>query len=159
MIKAVVCDIDNTLTDNISWLKITESLGVSVQEHEEIFGKFLRNSISYNEAKQSLISLWNSSGKANKEYFYSLFKEWPLRPDALALAEYIRSGNYLFVLITGSVDMFAEAVAKKLHATAWYANTALEWNDNGVLTLTMRKIKQWLNFISFRILLNQISCH
>ena len=38
-IKVVVFDIDGTLTDEISWLKMTESLGADPQKHQQIYEK------------------------------------------------------------------------------------------------------------------------
>lgn len=60
-LKAVIFDIDNTLTNDISWLRVTEILGASVSEHEAIFAKFLVNELPYKEAKRQLVRLWQAT--------------------------------------------------------------------------------------------------
>ena len=67
MIKAVVFDIDNTLTNDVSWLKATELLGASVEKHVDIFDKFSKNKLSYKVSKQQLIQLWEDTGNNNKQ--------------------------------------------------------------------------------------------
>jgi HAD superfamily phosphoserine phosphatase-like hydrolase len=133
MFKALVCDIDNTLADGVSWYKITESLGASVQEHQAIFESYLAGDITYVESKDQLISLWQSGGKATRKQFAMLFENWQLRGGALELFEYARQRGWNTALITGSVDLFAETIACKLAVSHWYANTRLIWDQNGNL--------------------------
>lgn len=133
MIKAVICDIDNTLTDTTSWLEITERLGLPSQRLSDIFGEFLRGKLAHEDATRQVIELWRSSGKANKPYFETMFSNWQLRNDAETFMDYVQTKGWQSVLITGSVDLFAEAIAKKLGADHWYANTTLIWDDQGEL--------------------------
>lgn len=129
MVKAVVFDIDGTLTYEVSWLKITELLGASVSEHEQIFDLFLKDKLTYEEAKRQLIDLWQSTNNANRPYLSALFDEWVLQDDAQELVDYLHSNNYITVLITGSVDLFAQKIAEKLSIKNYYANTQLIWDN------------------------------
>lgn len=134
MIKAVAFDIDNTLTDDVSWLRITELLGASVATHEDIFDRFSRRELSYPEAKRLLIELWQQTGKARKSHWEALFASWPLKDGAVELITQLHEEGYPTALITGSVDLFAHTIARRLHVPHWYANTTLVWDADGQLT-------------------------
>lgn len=47
MIKAVIFDIDGTLTERDSWTRLTDDLGGSADEHLYIFKDFLGGRTSY----------------------------------------------------------------------------------------------------------------
>jgi len=133
MIKAIILDIDNTLTNDVSWLKATELLGASVEEHIAIFDKFSKNELPYETAKKQLIQLWQDTGNNTKEFWEDMFSKWPLKDDAQGLVEYIAQQGHKTALITGSFDIFAQAIAKKLGISSWYANTEMVWDADGTL--------------------------
>ena len=132
-IKAIIFDIDGTLHADISWLKLTEGLGASVEKHMEIFDNYLENKISYKIAKVSLIKLWQKTGNANKKYMADMFASWNLKPDAHATIDYLKN-KYKVILISGSVDLYVQVVANKLGVKDWRANTTLDWDVKGNLT-------------------------
>ena len=134
MIKAVIFDIDNTLTDDVSWLRITELLGASVAVHEDIFSRFSRHELPYTEAKRQLVELWQQTGHARKARWEALFADWPLKDGAAELINHLHETGYSTALITGSFDLFAEAIAHKLQIPHWYANASLVWDADGQLT-------------------------
>jgi HAD superfamily phosphoserine phosphatase-like hydrolase len=133
MFKAVIFDIDNTLTENVSWLKITELIGASVASHEDIFRRFSDGVLPYEQAKRQLIDLWRATGKAQKSHWEALFQNWSLVEDARLVVDYLQKKDYETVLITGSIDLFAEGIARELHVDRWYANTATQWDASGEL--------------------------
>lgn len=133
MFKALVCDIDDTLADGVSWYKITEALGASTQEHQTIFESYLAGSITYQESKERLLGLWSARGRATKDNLSALFEDWQLREGAYELFAYARQRGWSTALITGSVDLFAEITARKLSVSNWYANTRLVWSQDGQL--------------------------
>lgn len=154
MIKAIILDIDGTLTNNISWLKITELLGASVQEHERIFSQLTSSQLTYAESKQQLVNLWTSTGNANKDFLTEVFNNWSLKDGAHDLIRYFNEANIPTVLITGSVDLFAERIASILGVGYFYANTDLVWDNDGNLidfnyerNQASKKVKQFNEFI------------
>lgn len=132
-IKVVVFDIDGTLTSEVSWLKLTESLGADTTLHKQIFDDFKNKKMSYLEAKSQLVSLWLSTKKSNKQTLTNIFNSWNLKSDAEKLVEYLKT-KYTIILISGSVDLYVETVAKKLNIENWYANTTLVWNKNNEIS-------------------------
>jgi len=132
-IKAVAFDIDGTLSPGISWTKLTFILGSSVENHAQIHKDFKEGKLEYEESKKALLGLWRSQGPITKEKLIDIFNNWEIKPDAKELFDYLHSKNYRTCLITGSFDLFAEIIAKRLGAEAWYANTTLYWDENNNL--------------------------
>ena len=132
IIKAIIFDIDGTLSSEVSWLKLTEGLGASVQKHMEIFEKYLNREISYKDAKGDLIRLWQTTGNANKDYMSEMFSSWKLKDDAHEIISYL-CNHYKIVLISGSIDLYVKSVANKLGIEDWYANTKTDWDKNSEL--------------------------
>lgn len=131
-IKAIIFDIDGTLSSEVSWLKISKGLGASVEKHSRIFDKYLKKEITYKKAKTDLIKLWQETGNANKIYMIKMFNSWKLKEDAHEVISFFRE-NYRIVLISGSVDLYVESVADKLGVNDWYANTKIDWDEKGNL--------------------------
>ena len=129
-IKAVVLDVDNTLAPDNSWLKITRELGASEVAHEQIFAEYVAGKISYNKAKNELLTIWRMTGNHNSSYMQKMFDCWELYPEAYTLVDYLKT-RYQVCLISGSVDMWVSTVARKLNVSDWFANTRLIWDPSG----------------------------
>lgn len=133
-IKAVIFDIDGTLSSGISWMKITRELRESVPDHLKIYEDFKNNRLTLTEGKNAILTLWRGKdGTLHKEQLLKLFQSWKLKEDAGDLFLYLKRKGYLTCLITGSVDLFAEIVAQKLKADFWYANSILIWDEKNTL--------------------------
>jgi HAD superfamily phosphoserine phosphatase-like hydrolase len=133
MIKAVIFDLDGTLAPGISWLDLTRDLGGSVTTHSRIFKDFQNRVISYEESKRRLLGLWQGTGTANRDFIAALFKQWPLHPAAPVVLRKVQRLGLRRVIMTGSVDLYAEVVAQRLHVSDWFANTRLVFDDQGLL--------------------------
>lgn len=118
-IKAVVFDIDGTLSPDISWTKLTLQLGHSVPHHVEIYKKFKSGKLEYNEAKKAMLSLWTASGPLDKSRLEEMFRSWVLKDDAVPIFQYLKSKNYITCLITGSMDLFAQVIAQRVGVDFW----------------------------------------
>lgn len=153
-IKSIVFDIDGTLSPEISWLSLTRDLGGSVDLHIGIYQDYKDGKTTYEQSKQELIALWQSTGNANKPFFQSLFEQWQLAEGVEDIVANTQE-HLLVCLITGSMDLYAETIARKLGVSEWYANTTLHWDEEGNLadmdyTLDQSKMKleQFLGFCS-----------
>jgi len=131
-IETIILDVDGTLSEDISWLKLTQGLGAFPDEHAEIFEQFKKGILTYPEAKRKLISLWQVTGNANKKYMEEMFRSWGLKEDAEETVAYLKE-TYRLCLISGAVDLYVGVVADKLGVADWYANTELVWDENGNL--------------------------
>ncbi|OGK26087.1 hypothetical protein A2954_04025 [Candidatus Roizmanbacteria bacterium RIFCSPLOWO2_01_FULL_37_12] len=131
-ISSIFLDVDGTLSDDISWLKITESLGASKEKHISLFEKLKRGQINYEDAKIKLINLWQKTGNANQKFMEKTYRSWNLRQDANEIIDYLKK-NYLVCLISGATDLYVQTVAEKLGVPDWFANTELIFDSKGNL--------------------------
>ena len=133
-IKAIVFDIDGTLSSDISWSKITNELGASVPNLERFYEDLKKGRLTLEDGQGAMVTLWRGKeGNLTKEKLLGIFDRWTLKEDAVNLFSYLKEKGYLTCLITGSVDLFAEVIAKKVEADFWYANSKLVWDKDGNL--------------------------
>lgn len=134
MIKAVIFDVDGTLNTQNSWTALTKDLGGSAGEHLRVFKDFLEEKATYENSKEKLLKVWQATGNANKQSFQGIFERWPLREEALGVIDFLKNKELIVCIITGSMDLYAEVVAKRLGIPFYYANTELIWDKEGNLT-------------------------
>jgi len=131
-IDTIILDVDGTLSEDISWFKLTQGLGVSVEKHTETFNQMKQGQLTYLEAKKQLIELWQSSGNAKKNYMKRMFESWKLKDGARDIVTYLKK-HYRVCIISGAVDLYVQTIAEKLTVSDWYANTQLVWDNDGNL--------------------------
>jgi len=153
-VDTIILDVDGTLSEEVSWLKLTHGLGANSEKHSDIFEKFKKGQLSYPEAKKKLIKLWQDTKHANKDYMIKMFHSWKLKEDVAETIDYLRR-NYRVCLISGAVDLYVQTVAEKLKVKDWYANTQLIWNIGNELVdfdyhadQAQKKLEQFEDFVT-----------
>ena len=130
----LVCfDIDGTLVDGISWLLLTEGLGCPSQKHIDIFNRSKKGEISFFEGERMLTKMYQESGNATQKFIKELFSKVEPKPEAKEIISYLKKKKYKIYLISGAIDIYAEGVAKKLEVDGFYANSSLEFGEDGIL--------------------------
>jgi HAD superfamily phosphoserine phosphatase-like hydrolase len=134
--KKLIClDVDGTLTNiKSSWLVVTETLGCSVDEVLSYYGGAMAGKIPFAEGEERVAEIFRSSGKATKEFIGKIFEKEPLKPEAVELVEYLKRDGYDIWLVSGSVDIHVQAVAKQIGAVGFYAHASLEFDQQGILS-------------------------
>jgi HAD superfamily phosphoserine phosphatase-like hydrolase len=153
-IKAIIFDVDGTLTHEVSWMHITLGLGADPEKHKQIFDSMVAGELSYPEAKRQLLSMWTETGNANQRSMKQMFESWDFREDALEIIQYLKT-KYHICLISGAVNLYIETIANKLEIKDWYANTSLLWDKDSILVdmdyhidQAKKKLEQFNVFIS-----------
>lgn len=153
--KAVVFDIDGTLSPVLSWLDFTKALGASVDRHQQIFHDYREEHITYEQSREQLIGLWQSTGRAEHSIMQKIFDAWPLDPVAPELIKSLRERHIQICLITGSFDTYAATVGRRLGVKHWYANTEFIFDEAGQLMSynyvrdqAAEKLKQFQKFLA-----------
>lgn len=150
--KAIIFDVDGTLTDSISWLSLTSLLGADKKVHSKIYEDYRNEKLSLTHAKKELITLWSNTGKAYRENIEKIFDNIPLKNDVIDVVEYLKP-KYRLCLISGSMDLYIESVARKLNIQDFYANTQLVFDSESKLTdfiyspdQAIKKVEHYINF-------------
>jgi phosphoserine phosphatase len=131
MIKAVIFDIDDTLTTENSWAQIVIGMGGTWAEDLAIYHDHKEGLLTDQEADAKILVLWKRYGLATKENFIKIFDSIPIKKDAVDLIQYLKEKNITVCLITGSMDMYAEKIAQKVKADSFYFNARLDWDEQG----------------------------
>lgn len=71
--KAVIFDMDGTLTEHNAWLSFTKALGASVEEHTKIYNDLLSGTVGLAESKQKLVALWQKTGNTTREQINRIY--------------------------------------------------------------------------------------
>ncbi len=132
-IKAVIFDIDGTLSQKNSWWELAEGFGATKEESIGIYEDNLSGKLTQPEAGARVLEMWTRKGPVSKEKFTKILSAIPLRDESLEVAGYLKSKGMLICPITGSNEIYAELVAKKIGADDFYANAKLFWDDKGNL--------------------------
>lgn len=132
-IKAVILDVDGVLFDGNSWLVLTEELGCSVEEHAELYKQGKAGNLDWHQAERKLVAMYQTGGKATRDFITNLCAYHALRPEAQNIVEYLKSKEYILCLISGSFDIHVAATAKQLGLKYWYANARLVFDETGYL--------------------------
>lgn len=129
--KAIITDVDQTLTERTTWYELTEKLGGSARKHAEIFAQFLKNHISYDQMKKELFAMWTQNGPVHKDRLMDIFLTVPLRGEAFALFNELQARGFELCLISSSIELFIETVAKRFSIQRWYGNSKLIFDEQG----------------------------
>lgn len=132
-IKAVVFDVDGTLTKKNSWQTIALAMGATWEEDLEIYHAEKAGKLTSDEACRRIITLWKRKDLATKENFRRIFREMEFRSDAVEIIQHLKKKGLKICLITGSMDMYAEVIAERLGVDQYYSNAKLYWNTDDTI--------------------------
>jgi len=132
-IKLVCFDLDGTLVDGTSWLILSEGLGWSSEGASDVFKQARKGEISFIEAERIFTTTYQKSGKANKPFIEEIFNSVEIKKEAKDLISYLKEKGYTIYLISGAINMYVESVARKLGVDGFYANSTLEFDNQGAL--------------------------
>jgi HAD superfamily PSPase-like hydrolase len=132
-IKLVCFDVDGTLVEGTSWWILTKNLGCSVEDTINTFGQATKGEISFAEAERIFTKRYQNSGNANKTFIEKLFQKIEIKNKTKDIISYLKEKGYIIYLISGAIDMYVGAIAKKIGVDGFYANSSLEFDEKGVL--------------------------
>ena len=132
-IKLICFDVDETLVDGTSWLMLTEGLSCSSREHLDIFRRCQKGEITFTEGERLSTKMYQNSDNANKDFISNLFDSVKIKSETIDLISYLKEKGYKVYLISGAIDIYVESIAKKLGVNGFYANSTLEFDNEGIL--------------------------
>lgn len=132
-IKLICFDLDQTLTKESSWQKLNLTLGISAEEDKKLYRECISGLITYEEWNNKLLERYLEHKDANKEVITNIFSKYLLIDGAREAIEYLKAKGYILVLISGSVDILIEMVAKDLGIPFYKANNAFVFDEKNRL--------------------------
>lgn len=131
--KAVVFDLDGTLSPKNAWYELTSFLETDPALHLDIFQSYMDGVLKLEEAKQQLLSLWLKSKNAHKEPIQSFFAKLPLRENSKEIIDHLDKAGIETCLISSNVDVCVEEVAHRLGIKNWFSESKLIFDETGKL--------------------------
>ncbi len=130
--KVIFCDIDKTLTSEDIWYLLTTSLNGDLEIHFQLYTKYVRKQISFEEMKKGLFDMWKKGygGPIPRKVLEDIFFKVELRGEAFAFFSDLNSKGYEVCLISSYMDVFVKQVAERLQIKHWYANSLFQFDEN-----------------------------
>jgi phosphoserine phosphatase len=132
--KLVVFDLDNTLITSNIWEHFNTSLGVTKEQDRELYSAFAKEEINYQQWLSGLKELYRlDTNKHTKAQVLEYLTEYDLQPDALTALQSITNTGYNTLLLAGSFQMTADAVAFELGINKAIAATTCIFDEAEML--------------------------
>ncbi|MES2213872.1 MAG: HAD family phosphatase [Patescibacteria group bacterium] len=132
-IKLICFDLDKTLITHNSWYELNLALGVTHEEDQQLFNDYKDGKISYEEWQQKLLKLLQRSDKANLEEITNVLSKYTFNEGARDAVNYAKSKGKEVALISGSINILVDLVAKDLGIELAEAANILVFNEENRL--------------------------
>jgi phosphoserine phosphatase len=131
--KLIFIDLDGTLSPTSTWYELNIRLGITPEEDAELFDKYVKGNLSYAEWNRELVRLYKSKTPVSKEEILSFTDSIELRPDAVSTVQALREKGYRVVILSGSVDLIVQVIARKVTADDWRSASKFVFDENNLL--------------------------
>lgn len=133
--KLVVFDMDGTLITGNTWGVFNSRLGVTREQDVSLYSAFSKDEITYTEWLAALKKLYNLPiNKHNKAQVLQYLTEYELKVDAQETLKTIIASGHNTLLLSGSFQMTADAVAFELGISDAIATTTCLFDITGNLS-------------------------
>jgi len=113
-IKLICFDLDQTLINHSSWKELGFALGISYEEDKRLYEEYKSGLVTYDEWNKKILNLYLKHKDANKEEITKIFSRYSYNKGAREAIKYLKNKGYVLVLISGSIDILVDMVAKDL---------------------------------------------
>lgn len=132
-IKLICFDLDETLITHSSWKELGRGLGVSDEEDKRLFNEHESGEITYEEWNNKVIELYMKHADANREGITKILSKYSYAKDVRETVEYLKNKGYELILISGSIDILVDIVARDLGIKYYKAHNTFVFDDRGRL--------------------------
>ncbi len=133
MQKTIFFDLDGTLTPKSTWYELNMRLGLTPEEDKELFDRYLKDDLLYEDWTDELIRIHRSRGSITAAELIDFAESIELRPDAVATVLALREKGYRVVLVSGSVNVIVETLAAALGIEDSLSCSIALFDENQVL--------------------------
>jgi phosphoserine phosphatase len=118
-VKLVCFDIAKTLILENKWVDLNLAMGIRKEEDGVLLHLFDEKIITYDEWQEMLTKIYIARGKAKYDNICKILYKFTYREGAREIIKYLKQKGYKVVIISGSIDLLVEKVAKDLDID-WY---------------------------------------
>lgn len=128
-IKLICFDLDQTLIDHSSWRELGLSLGVSYEEDEKLKNDYESGKFSYDEWNNKILELYMRHNDATRENITKILSNYSYKKGVREIISYLKEKGYILVLISGSINILVDIVAKDLDIKYAKANNTFIFDE------------------------------
>ncbi|MES2225146.1 MAG: HAD-IB family phosphatase [Patescibacteria group bacterium] len=131
MDKKLICfDLDGTLTQYSTWEAFNTRLGITPEDDQRLFSLYKEGGLAYKDWMLELIKTYKENGVVSKHDIETMAEDIALRPEAQAAIDTAKAKGYQVILLSGSVDVIAKAIAARLGIGEWFSTNKAVWNES-----------------------------
>ncbi|MFA5828569.1 MAG: HAD family phosphatase [Candidatus Shapirobacteria bacterium] len=130
----LVCfDLNKTLISENTWYELNLAMGMTAEEDQALFALYQKGELTYVDWQKELERIYIKNGKATRENISKVIYNYTYRVGAKEVIEYLKSKGYTLALISGSIDVLVERVARECGISHYLANNTFVYDKNNYL--------------------------
>lgn len=130
-IKLVCFDLNKTLIKENTWYDLNLAMGVTPEEDRKLLELYDSGRLDYVSWQKELESIYIQRNKAHRDEIIRIVSTYSYREGAKEIVRYLQEKGYEIVLLSGSIDIQVEQVAKELNIQYFAANNTFVFNEKG----------------------------
>jgi phosphoserine phosphatase len=131
--KLIVFDVNKTLIQDNSWQELNAAMGVTPEEDAMLMRWGQDGIITDQQGQEILCDLYNKRGKPTRETVTKLICDYTYYEGAREAVKALQDKGFEIALLSGSMDVLVEHMAKELGVTRYASNNVLNFDEKGVL--------------------------
>lgn len=128
-IKLICFDLDQTLITHSSWKELGFALGISYEEDNRLYKEYESGKLTYDEWNNKILKYYLKHKDSTREGIRDILSKYSYTEGVREAVEYLKSKNYILVLISGSIDILVEMVARDLGIKYFKANNTFVFDE------------------------------
>lgn len=132
-IKLICFDLDQTLITHSSWKELGYGLGISYEEDMALFQEYEAGHLTYEEWNMEVLKRYMKHSDATRKGITKILSRYSYTDGAREAVDYLKSKGYTLALISGSIDILVDMVAKDLGIEYSWANNTFVFDQNETL--------------------------
>jgi phosphoserine phosphatase len=113
-IKLVCFDLNKTLVNENTWYELNLAMGVTPEQDESFFNEYRAGRLSYEDWQKELLKIYLENPNANRDFINKVVSQYSFKDGAREIVAYLKSKGYQLALISGSMNILVDLVAKDL---------------------------------------------
>ncbi|PIR58976.1 MAG: hypothetical protein COU69_02635 [Candidatus Pacebacteria bacterium CG10_big_fil_rev_8_21_14_0_10_56_10] len=129
--RAIVFDVDKTLTPVTVWYELDRQLKADPAAHADAYIAYRDGSLSFKQAKESLFKIWRAHYNAiTRQLLQNIFLSIEPKGSAVATIRALQQKGYHICLISASIEMYVQLTAERLGVEDAYGNSKFIFDEH-----------------------------